>query len=219
MIKKRSKFWTIVFAMVPGAGHMFNGFMKRGVSIMGLFAAIWFVASWLNLGALGLLTPVVWFFSFFDCINLRFQDDEDFYMQEDGYLFDLGALRMLNLGDSRIRGAVGIGLIIVGVYALWNNVVMHFVWNYGLLPHVVVRAISEISYVIPQLIVGVLIILVGLALVKGKKREMFYGPEDEMKKSDPFEADAAERNAGEAGHGYGDVSRLESRSEDRSEEL
>lgn len=178
MIKKRSKFWTVVFAMLPGAGHMFNGFMKRGVSIMGLFFVLWFVASWINLGALGLLTPVIWFYAFFDCINLCFQDDEDFYSQEDDYLFDIGDIKRLNLGNPRVKPVLGIGLIIVGVYALWNNVVMHFIWNYDLMPTVVARAISEISYVIPQLIVGVLIIMVGLALVKGKKQEMWNDTQD-----------------------------------------
>lgn len=172
MIKKRSKFWTVVFAMLPGAGHMFNGFMKKGVSIMGLFFMMWFIASWLNLGALTLLTPVVWFYAFFDCINLRFQEDEDFYSQYDDYVFDISAVKQLNLENPRLKSVIGIGLIIVGVYALWNNVILHFLWNYDLFPHVVVRVISEISYVIPQLIVGVLIILIGVTLVKGKKKEV-----------------------------------------------
>lgn len=172
MIKKRSKFWTVIFAMAPGAGHMYNGFMKKGVSIMGIFAVLWVVASWLNIGALGLLAPVVWFYSFFDCINLRFQDDEDFYAQEDDFLFHSSDIEKLNLASPQVRSILGIGLIIVGLYALWNNVVMHALWRYDLVSPLAAEIIAEISYLIPQVIVGVLIILVGVALIRGKKQQM-----------------------------------------------
>ena len=170
MIKKRSRFWTIVFAMLPGAGHMFNGFMKRGVSIMGLFFVLWFAASWLGIGPLALLTPVVWFYAFFDCVNVRFQDDEDFYMQEDCYLFHIEGIRQVRLENPRLKLALGVGLIIVGVYALWNNVLMHFIYRLELLPEGIREALRQFNYAIPQIIVGVLIIWIGLELIKGKKR-------------------------------------------------
>ncbi len=37
MINKKSKFLTFVFSMLPGAGHMYMGFMNMGVSFMSAF--------------------------------------------------------------------------------------------------------------------------------------------------------------------------------------
>ena len=47
---KRSKFWTVVFSFLPGAGHMFMGFMKQGTSIMVAFFGLYLVSSWLGIG-------------------------------------------------------------------------------------------------------------------------------------------------------------------------
>ena len=37
MTKKKSGFWTFIFSLLPGAAEMYMGFMKMGVSLMGLF--------------------------------------------------------------------------------------------------------------------------------------------------------------------------------------
>ena len=37
MSRKKSKGWTFICSLLPGAGEMYMGFMKQGVSIMGLF--------------------------------------------------------------------------------------------------------------------------------------------------------------------------------------
>ncbi len=43
MLKQRSRGATVFCALLPGAGHMYMGFMKRGVSFMGLFFLILFL--------------------------------------------------------------------------------------------------------------------------------------------------------------------------------
>ena len=179
MITKRSKFWTIVFAFLPGAGHMFNGFMKLGVSFMGLFFAVWTVASIVNIGAVAFLAPVIWFYAFFDCINRMFQDDEEFYSQEDRYLFTKEQLEKWNINLKERNLAVGIVLIVVGIYTLWNNVVLHFLSEYNLLPANIYNAIYNFGNLVPELVVGVLIIWAGAALVMGKKREIEVKDDDD----------------------------------------
>ena len=37
MIKKKNAILTFIFSLVPGAGEMFMGFMKQGVSLMSMF--------------------------------------------------------------------------------------------------------------------------------------------------------------------------------------
>ena len=37
MRHKKNRFWTFLFSLFPGAGEMYMGFMKQGVSLMTLF--------------------------------------------------------------------------------------------------------------------------------------------------------------------------------------
>lgn len=66
MIRKKSKGWTFIFSLLPGAGEMYMGFMKQGVSIMGLFFATIAVAATLNIGPLTIVLPIIWCYSFFN---------------------------------------------------------------------------------------------------------------------------------------------------------
>ena len=50
MTNKKNAFWRFIFSLMPGAGEMYMGFLKMGVSIMGLFLLIAFIASSLGLG-------------------------------------------------------------------------------------------------------------------------------------------------------------------------
>lgn len=173
MIKKRNRFWTIVFALLPGAGHMYNGFMKLGVSLMGLFFAVWAFAAFVNIGAIGILTPIIWFYAFFDCINRTFLEEEDFYSQEDHYLFNL---EILGSPTSEFitnhRVGIGIGFIIIGLFAIWDNLCMKFIINLFVHSAYMQEMIYTINYLIPQLVVAILIVWVGITLIKGKKNEL-----------------------------------------------
>ncbi len=180
MITKRSKFWTIVFAFLPGAGHMYNGFMKLGVSFMGLFFGVWMVASLINIGPIVFLALIIWFYAFFDCINKIFQEDDEFYLQEDHYLFTREQVERMNMNFLKGKSLlIGVTLIVIGIYAIWNNVVLHITSAYGLLPPAVFHVIVSLGNIIPQLIVGGLIIWAGFSLIKGKKKEIEIRSETE----------------------------------------
>ena len=69
-MQRKSGFLTFCFACLPGAGEMYLGYMKRGLSVMLAFWGLIFVASLLNMGILGILAPVIWAYSFFDTFNL-----------------------------------------------------------------------------------------------------------------------------------------------------
>lgn len=45
MQRKKSKFLTFLFSLIPGAGEMYMGFMKMGVSLMAEFFAVLWLAS------------------------------------------------------------------------------------------------------------------------------------------------------------------------------
>jgi len=185
MIKKRGRFLTLVFSMVPGMGHMWNGFMKRGVSFMGLFFAVWFFASWLDIWPISMMMPVVWFYSFFDCINIRFQDDQDFYAMRDDYLFSAGDVMNLTLSDRRIKLIVGVTLIAIGLCALWQNVVVQILYNLGLSEEVW-HLIRGVGRIVPRVIVALIIIWIGWSLIRGnsEQRGPVGGDREKLKAQD-----------------------------------
>ena len=61
---KKNAFLTFIFACIPGAGQMYYGYMRRGLSLITLFC----VAS--AIGALIppvlLAVPIIWMYAFFD---------------------------------------------------------------------------------------------------------------------------------------------------------
>jgi len=62
----------------------------------------------------------------------------------------------------------GIILLFLGIYLIWNNL-MHSLYRY--IPDVVYNAIYDVTRVAPQIIIGIAIIVVGVNLILGKKRE------------------------------------------------
>ena len=54
---RKSRFLTFLFGMIPGAGQMYLGYMKRGVSLMGAFAVVLTIAAFLNIPVLTFLLP------------------------------------------------------------------------------------------------------------------------------------------------------------------
>ena len=67
----KNGFLTFCCAFIPGAGQMYQGYMKRGLSLILTACLIGMVSSLLN--PVMLLLVVVWMYSFFDTFNLRAQ--------------------------------------------------------------------------------------------------------------------------------------------------
>ena len=169
MKKEKSKFLTFCFSLLPGAGHMYMGFMKMGLSFMAMFFFGIFLSSFLDIGPLLVVLPLIWFYSFFDCINKRYSSDEEFLLLEDNYLFSADELVKIDKGmfkKHRLLG--GVLLIFLGGYLIWNNII-NSLSRY--MPSEVYMALSNVTRVAPQIIVGAIIIAVGAKLIIGKKRE------------------------------------------------
>ena len=61
---------TFIFAFCPGAGQMYQGYMKRGLSLITMFClSIVIGVSTLEVLTVGCV--IVWMYSFFDTLNLR----------------------------------------------------------------------------------------------------------------------------------------------------
>ncbi len=170
MRTKKGKISTFIFSLLPGAGHMYMGFMKMGISFMSAFFFIIFISSWLDIGPLLFVLPLIWFYSFFDCINKRYSPDEEFLNLEDNYLFSLD--KLLKFDQSvfkKQRLFIGIVCLFLGLYLIWYNV-MNTLW--GRIPNEVYEMLSNVTRIAPQIIIGIAIVIAGIKLIKGKKREM-----------------------------------------------
>lgn len=167
MQHKRNGFLTFCFSCIPGAGQMFLGFLKEGVSLMFLFFGWVALTSWLHLDVLLYITPVIWFYAFFDAMNKNALPDEKFETLEDHYLFDNGLEELQGIFSGKGRIVLSLFLILIGLHFLVRNI-----WDvvedvFGVVIPVVVYEVG--FYYIPRLVVACLIIGAGLYLIIGKK--------------------------------------------------
>ena len=203
-MKRKHGFLLFLTSCIPGCGEMYQGYMKRGMSILTIFCGIFALAVLLEIGALAVLMLPVWLFSFFDSYNLRAQTEAD-ATPADAYLFglsDMDSRRMNDLLRKR-HSLVGWGLVILGVYVFYTTAadwVTDFfyqffdAWWIGRI----------LSYDVPRLAVTVGIIALGVWFIRGPKREksedipVFTPPEAEPVREESADAVAEEQ---EDGHG------------------
>ncbi|MDE6615889.1 MAG: hypothetical protein K2K35_04930, partial [Lachnospiraceae bacterium] len=115
MQHKRNQFFNFFISCVPGAGQMYQGFLKRGTSLMTIFFIEIFLAGIVNIDWLLLGLPVIWSYSFFDSMNTNSLSDEEFSKIEDRYLFTSGN-PAFKIPQSKIRIPAAILLIFIGSY-------------------------------------------------------------------------------------------------------
>ena len=187
----------------PGCGEMYQGYMKRGMSILTIFCGIFALAVLLEIGALAVLMLPVWLFSFFDSYNLRAQTEAD-ATPADAYLFclsDMDSRRMNDLLRKR-HSLVGWGLVLLGVYVLFETVAGHLV-------NIICEYLGEwwlyeiVMRDLPRLAVTVGIIALGVWFIRGPKKAQvedipaFTPPEAETAQEEPTERTAEEAEATE----------------------
>ena len=203
-MKRKHGLLLFIAACIPVCGEMYQGYMKRGISILTAFCAVFALAVFLEIGALAVLMIPLWLFSFFDSYNLRGQTDAQAESNPDAYLFglsDMDSRRMSDLLRKR-HSLVGWGLVILGVYVFYTTAadwVTDFfyqffdAWWIGRI----------LSYDVPRLAVTVGIIALGVWFIRGPKKAEdipAFTPPEEPAGGNAEEAEPAEE-AQEAGHG------------------
>lgn len=170
MTQRRNGFWRLMFSLLPGAGEMYMGFMKMGLSLMSMFFVIVAIASFLDIGPLMFVAAVAWFYSFFHVHNLASMPDEEFYAVEDDYLFPLptGEKQGRELIHT-YRNIIAIVLIVLGVMMTWKGV---FRVLFRFVPDEIYWKIVNSFELLPQLVVGIAIIVLGVYMIRGKKQQL-----------------------------------------------
>ena len=82
---KKNGILTFLFAFVPGAGQMYQGYMKRGLSLITMLCLFIMAGAMTGLDPLIVGCLIVYMYSFFDTFNLRAQIMAD-NAPEDDYL-------------------------------------------------------------------------------------------------------------------------------------
>ena len=130
---KKNGILTLLFAFIPGAGQMYQGYMKRGLSLVLMAAAISMAAMLIPPIAFALL--VVFMYSFFDTFNLRAQISMG-TAPEDDYLvhFDPQDKRLARMMMDSHK-LVGWCLIAIGALIAYEQIIMNtlgdILWRWG----------------------------------------------------------------------------------------
>lgn len=192
MTRKKRGFWTFIFSLMPGAGEMYLGFMKRGVSTMLVFLG-WLTFCGMTGFDVGvILAPVIWFYSFFTVHNLVSLPDEEFYQQEDDYIL-IHMDRIVGI-DQWERGKVkflAAALIIIGIFTAAQQI-WQMLWD--ILPDWLQSEVGVVYYGLPKVVISLLLIALGIYLIRGKKKQLdrqaevvYDMPQSEMQDENPVQ--------------------------------
>lgn len=185
---------TLLFAFIPGAGQMYQGYMKRGLSLMLMCCAICVLAVLFVPIAFFLL--LVFMYSFFDTLNLRAQIALG-NAPADDYLVHLDPkdkrLARLLLDSHKLVGWL---LIAFGALIAYQNLIMNifgdlvYRWGHS---SPVFRALYLVMDSLPDVVVCVVLIVCGVWLVKGPHP----AKKPDASKDVPEDADFCEYHADE----------------------
>lgn len=180
MTNKKNKFFTFCCSMIPGAGEMYLGFYKQGISLMTSFFALCVIGGTLNLPSMIFLTPVIWFYSFFHVHNLNGLPDDEFYASEDDWLFHPGTDgKNLDYWFLKYRKLLAGLMIFFGFSLLWE-IISDFVFRIFNVYHFSEEAwmiLRSITNAVPQGVIAIVIILFGIHLIRQKKQLLDKEPD------------------------------------------
>ena len=191
-------FWMFVTSCLSGCGQMYQGYMKRGISLLVLFFALLAVAGFFGIAPIAFFLPVVWAYAFFDSCTLRARIAAG-EPPEDAYLFGMSDMdsQQLHALLRKRHSIIGWVLVFLGVYMLYDTLLdrIGWIWGWDWLYNL-------LRYDVPRLVLTVLVILLGLWFIRGPrtKREEdipeFVPParpgEETARSADPEPAPAEE---------------------------
>lgn len=164
----KNGFLLFITSCLSGCGQMYQGYMKRGLSLLLAFFLVIFVSTYFYLGTLVLFLPVIWAYAFFDSYSLRSQISAG-TAPEDAFLFGLSDMDSKRLGEllRKRHSLIGWVLVAVGVYMLYDMLMgqlsnLFFGWFGEWL-------YSLLRYGLPRVVITVLVILLGLWFIRGPK--------------------------------------------------
>lgn len=169
--KKKNRFFTFIFSFLPGAAEMYMGFMKNGFSLMLCFLLPF--ALIVIYGGLDFLMPicaVMWFYGFFHARNYAGMDDMTFDAMTDRYIWEeFSDLNFNKVSGKTAKKWIAAALIVIGAALIWD-------YFSGILYRLIPEGYWDDIYPalsnIPQVVISILMVIVGIRMVVGKKKEL-----------------------------------------------
>lgn len=174
MKRKKGKFLTFCFSCIPGAGQMFLGFFKEGVSLMTMFFGILILTNWLYIEMFCFGAIIVWFYAFFDAMNKNSLPDEEFEELEDNYIWGSHLDGLTEITKGKGRNVLAIVLICLGIYMLCNSIISALA---GMGIYISYEINEFLLHYVPQFAVAFIIIAVGIRMIMGKKKAFDFDDE------------------------------------------
>lgn len=175
MTRKKKGFWTFCFSLIPGAGEMYLGFMKRGVSMMCIFFGWFAVCGVFGFEAGLFVLPVMWFYSFFQVHNLVSLPDEEFYQQEDDYMiFHMNQIAGVDKWERGKVKFIAAAMIFIGCCTFLSTLWKIF-WR--VLPEWLYKELYMVRDGVPRIVISLILIAFGIYLIRGKKEKLDKEPE------------------------------------------
>ncbi len=167
---KKNRFFTFIFSLLPGAAEMYMGFMKNGLSLMCLFFAACGLLMCVRFDFMMAVIAVIWFWGFFHARNIAGLDDEHFSNYEDRYIWEEYLTPgTFDIKSKTLRTVFAAFIILIGLGMAWDYI-MDIVIDF--IPGDYWDTIYPIFDNIPSLVIGIALIIAGVVLIKGKKKEL-----------------------------------------------
>ena len=170
--RKYNKFYTALLSIVPGAGHMYLGLMKKGLQFMFIFFGVIMITDLIySARSFTILNIVIWFYAFFDAYHSRKKLESGRSVEEDLFL-------ELKLNQVKPK-YIGIGLIVLGSIVLVQQVIIELlsVGTIIIPPYIKVAILNSIFPVV-LVVIGVLILM--NIVRKNKKLEEDFDFEEDF---------------------------------------
>lgn len=169
--KRKNTFFTFVCSFLPGAAEMYMGFMKMGVGLMAIFFACLMIPGLFRLSDVTIgAAALVWFYGFFHARNMAACDSAEFESITDHYIWEeFNRGKAIHLPEGTARKWLSACLILLGAGILWNNfadladrMIPDYLWE----------TLAPIVHNIPEVVLSVFLIILGIYLIRGKKEEL-----------------------------------------------
>ena len=183
MKRVKSKLVTYFLSFIPGAGFMYDWFMKRGISYLTVFLSSLVVVQWIGIDALMIIPVLVWFYAFFDQINTFSLAKEEQQEMVDEYIFHKYSKHLTKEFFKKYQHVLGNLFIAFGIYGMVHGAYCSVLM---VLPEWL-RAIAfdMITYV-PRIIVSCMILFIGVKMLGGRLPKLWslHRKEEPMKRED-----------------------------------
>ncbi|MCM3274241.1 hypothetical protein [Paenibacillus elgii] len=155
---KKNKTLATLLSIFPGAGHMYLGLQKRGLQLMAAFLFCIYIMDVMRLSLFMFLIPILWFFSFFDALQMVSKVGRE-------ELRDVPVVGWL-LHHQRW---LGYGLLALGAYYLLDRVLLSTldIWLSEKLQRQVMLWFNQYFQ---TFVISVLLIGGGIRLLRGNKK-------------------------------------------------